>query len=103
MKLSAEAMNAALNDFTTVQFSTKKVSLYESLLVGAWLRANNRYPDPPSAPGSSLPASALHREEVEDARARDERFAERVLIEQREDIARAQQIGLPCHTAYEGG
>lgn len=39
-------MNAALNDFTSVEFSTKKVSLYESFLVGAWLRANNRYPDP---------------------------------------------------------
>jgi hypothetical protein len=46
VKLSAEAMNAALNDFTSLEFSTKKVSLYESLLVGAWLLANNRYPDP---------------------------------------------------------
>ncbi len=39
-------MNAALNDFTSLDFATKKVSLYESLLVGAWLRANHRYPDP---------------------------------------------------------
>lgn len=46
MRVSAEAMNAALSDFTTVEFSTKKVSLYESLLTAAWMRANNRYPDP---------------------------------------------------------
>ncbi len=39
-------MNAALNDFRSLEFSTKKVSLYESLLVGSWLLANNRYPDP---------------------------------------------------------
>lgn len=39
-------MNAALNDFTTLEFSTKKVSLYESLLVAGWFRANSRYPDP---------------------------------------------------------
>jgi len=45
MRVSAAAMNAALEDFSPLRYSTQRVSLVESLLTAKWLEANNRYPD----------------------------------------------------------
>ena len=44
MRLSADAMEEALRDFRSLQYSTELGSLYESFLVGRWLEAHNRYP-----------------------------------------------------------
>ena len=46
MKIQAAAMEAALEDFRGLQYSTRITSLYESFLVAKWLTANQRYPDP---------------------------------------------------------
>lgn len=45
MKLGAEAMVAALEDFLQLQYSTQLASLYESFLVGHWLQAQGHYPN----------------------------------------------------------
>ena len=45
MKLGANAMIAALEDFQRLQYSTQLASLYESFLVARWLTAHKRYPD----------------------------------------------------------
>lgn len=46
MKLGADAMAAALEDFRQLQYSTQLASLYESFLVARWLTAHDRYPEP---------------------------------------------------------
>lgn len=46
MRISAQAMNAALADFKPLMYSKAKVSLYESYLVAKWMGAKARYPDP---------------------------------------------------------
>lgn len=46
MKLSAQAMNAALSDFKSLMFGVAKVSLYESYLAAKWMSAHGKYPNP---------------------------------------------------------
>lgn len=46
MRLSYDAMVAALNDFRQLQYSKQLVSLYESFLVGHWLHSHGHYPSP---------------------------------------------------------
>lgn len=46
MKLGADAMAAALQDLKRLSYSTQLASLYESYLVGRWLTAHARYPQP---------------------------------------------------------
>ena len=46
MKLGADAMAAALEDFRQLQYGTQLASLYESFLVARWLAAHDRYPGP---------------------------------------------------------
>lgn len=46
MRLGADAMAAALEDFERLRYSTQLASLYESYLVARWLAVHGRYPQP---------------------------------------------------------
>jgi MoxR-like ATPase len=46
VRISAAALDAALKDLKSLQFSKAKVSMFESFLTAKWMETNDRYPNP---------------------------------------------------------
>ena len=59
MKVSSEAMTAALQDFKALRYSTAKASLFESFLTARWMSVKGRYNPAPAITDANEAVDAL--------------------------------------------